>query len=132
MVEHHLLVSPGPKELEVVGLKEFLGATAPGIAHDIIDRSIQGAAERIARNHYEGPLLHKDRISVLSQEDAAEMLLGFLENARKVKESLRGAMDEEPEGESPWFDYLEIATEHHILNLPCRTKLVSRASRESI
>lgn len=34
---------------------------------------------------------------MLPQQDAADMLLDFFENARKVKESLRAAMDEYPE-----------------------------------
>ncbi|KFZ02230.1 hypothetical protein V500_00338 [Pseudogymnoascus sp. VKM F-4518 (FW-2643)] len=129
VVDHPLLVSPGPKELEVVGIKEFLSATAPGIAHDIIDRSIQRAAERIARNPYEGPLLHKERISVLSQDDAAEMLLDFLENARKVKESLRAAMDEEPEDSSVGaagfsWRWLLVLCQFRIVELPSHSVLL--------
>ena len=95
------LISPGPKELEVVGLKEFLDAMGAGVAHDVIDRRIQKFGERIARNPYEGPLFLKDRISVLSQEDAAKILVGFLEDAVEVRNILGAAMDEDSEGESP-------------------------------
>ncbi|OBT44925.1 hypothetical protein VE00_04767 [Pseudogymnoascus sp. WSF 3629] len=91
------LISPGPKELEVVGLKEFLDATGAEAAHDVIDRRIQKFGERIARNPYEGPLFLKDRISVLSQEDAAKILVGFLEDAVEVRNILSAAMDEDSE-----------------------------------
>ena len=38
---------------------------------------------------------------MLSQAEAADMLLDFLEDARKVKKRLRVAMEENPEGEFP-------------------------------
>lgn len=94
------LISSGLKKLEVVGLKEFLGAVAPEIAHDIIHRRIREVGERIANNGYEGPLHLKDRISVLSLADAAEMLMDFLEDVRKVKKNLRAVMDKDPKGKS--------------------------------
>jgi hypothetical protein len=92
---------PGPEELEVTGIKEFLSATAPEVAHDIVDRRIQEVAERIAKIPYEGSLPLKDRISVLSQEDAVEILLDFVEDAGKTKRVLRAAKDEDPKSESP-------------------------------
>lgn len=87
-------ISLGLKELEVVELKEFLGAMAPEIAHDIIHRRIREVGERIARKHYEGPLVLKYRISVLYQADVAEMLMDFLEDARKLKKILRAIINE--------------------------------------
>ncbi|OBT85729.1 hypothetical protein VE02_05221 [Pseudogymnoascus sp. 03VT05] len=95
VVDHSRLVSPGPKELEAVVLKEFLDATGAEVADDVIDRRIQQVGERIARKPYEGPLFLKDRISVLSQEDAAEILLGFLEDAVEVRNILSAAINED-------------------------------------
>ncbi|KFY05267.1 hypothetical protein O988_00130 [Pseudogymnoascus sp. VKM F-3808] len=94
MVDNPPIMPPGPEELEVVGLKEFLSATASEIADDIVDRRIQEVAERIAKIPYEGSLPFKERISMLFQEDAAEILVGFLEDAGKYKEVLRAARDE--------------------------------------
>ena len=101
VVDSSPIMPPSPEELEVVGLKEFLSATAPEVAHDIVDRRIQEVAERIAKIPYQGSLPLKELISVLSQEDAIEMLLGFLEDAGENKEVLRAARDEDPKSESP-------------------------------
>lgn len=99
VVNQPRLISPGPKELEAVGLKDFLDAMGAEVAHDVIDRRIQQVGERIARKPYEGPLFLKDRISVLPQDDAAEILLGFLEDTVEVRNILSAAMEEDSEDE---------------------------------
>lgn len=92
------LTPPGQDELEVVGLKDFLNATAPEVDLAIIDRRLDDIAKGLVDRPYEGTLpLGIEPISVLSQADAAGILLGGLEDARKVKEHLRALMEEKLE-----------------------------------
>ena len=96
------LTPPGQDELEVVGLKDFLNATAPEVDLAIIDRRLDDMAKKLVGGPYEGILPPGiEPISVLSQADAAGILLGGLEDARKVKERLRVLMEEKPEGKFP-------------------------------
>jgi hypothetical protein len=94
------LTPPGPEELEVVRLKEFLDATAPEVDPAVIDRRLHDVAEALNARWYQGTLPPGiEPISVLSQAEAAAMLLDFL--ARKVKKRLRVAIEENLEGEFP-------------------------------
>lgn len=96
------LTPPGPEELEMVGLKEFLGAIAPEVEPAVVDRSLHDVAEKLTARRNQGILPPgTEPVSVLSQAEAADMLLDFLEDARKVKKRLRVAMQEDPEGELP-------------------------------
>jgi hypothetical protein len=78
---------PGPEELEVVGLKEFLGATAPEVDTAIVDRRLHNLAEKLAAGEYEGTLPPgTERLSALSQAEAANMLPGFFEGLGRRSE----------------------------------------------
>jgi len=99
------LTPPGPEELNVVGLKEFLDATAPEVDPAVVDHRLHDVAEALNSSWNQGTLPPGiEPVSVLSQTEAADMLLEFLEDARKVKRRLRVAMEENPEGEFPLND----------------------------
>ncbi|KAJ8120806.1 hypothetical protein ONZ43_g2582 [Nemania bipapillata] len=100
MVDHPPPTAPGPEDLEVVGLKEFLSITAPNVDHVAIDRGLARVAKKLASGMYWEPLpSNVEPLSILTQAEAAGMLLEFLENARELKKGLRRAMKENPEGE---------------------------------
>ncbi|OTA66691.1 hypothetical protein K449DRAFT_391143 [Hypoxylon sp. EC38] len=90
--------SPSLEDIEVVGLKEFLNITAPMVDPVLIDRRLHDVAEKLASGvHYWGPLPPDvEPLSVLNREEAAEMLLEFLEDAKELKKRLREAMKENP------------------------------------
>ncbi|KAI1773228.1 hypothetical protein F4818DRAFT_121087 [Hypoxylon cercidicola] len=93
--------SPGQEELEVVGLKEFLSATAPEVDPVVIDRRLHEVAEKLASGRpYWRPLPPDvEPLSVLNQAEAAGILLDFLQDAKALNKRLREAMKESPEGE---------------------------------
>lgn len=99
-VDRPPLEPPSPEELEVVGLKEFLSVTAPEVDPVLIDRRLHDVVEKLASGRpYWGPLpTDVEPLSVLSQEEAAGMLLEFLGDARELKKLLHEAMEENPEG----------------------------------
>jgi hypothetical protein len=68
----------------------------------VVDRHLHVVAEEVAGFWYQAPLPPGiEPVSVLPQADAADLLLDFLEDARKVKKHLRVAMEENLEGEPP-------------------------------
>ena len=102
VVDLPLRTTPGPEELEVVGLKKFLAATAPEVDQAIVDQRLHNLAEELAGRSDQGILPPGiEPLSVLSQAEAANMLLDFLDDAKKMKKRLRVAMEENPEGEFP-------------------------------
>jgi hypothetical protein len=102
LVDLPSLTPPGPEELEVVGLKEFLDATAPEVDPAIVDRRLHDVAEALNSRPRQGTLPPGiEPVSVLSQGEAADILLEFLEDARKMKKHLRVAIEENPAGEFP-------------------------------
>lgn len=79
-----------PLELEAVGLQQFLAATAPEVDPAVVNRRLRDLADEMDTWPLEPPLPPGlERLSVLSQEEAADVLLGFLEEARSVNEWLR-------------------------------------------
>ena len=88
-------------ELEVVGLQEFLAATAPEVDPTIIDRRLRGFVDEMDTWSSEAPPPPGvERLSVLTQEEAAGMLLGCMEEARRVNGWLRRSMMEAEDPES--------------------------------
>ncbi|PVH75070.1 hypothetical protein DL98DRAFT_575225 [Cadophora sp. DSE1049] len=98
-----------PDDLEVVGLKEFLTITAPHVDPELVDRRLQEVAEHLVRlaQRYTQPGLHESAkpVDVLIHEEAADMLLACLKDARGLDESLRNAMEENPGGQR-WYPEL--------------------------
>jgi hypothetical protein len=92
-----------PLELEAVGLQEFLSATAPEVDPAVVGRRLRGLADEMDTWRTEAPMpTGVERLSVLSQEEAAGVLLSFLEEARSMNEWLRRSMlmeAEDPESE---------------------------------
>lgn len=107
VVDHPPLKLPSPEELEVVGLKEFLRATAPEVDPVLIDRRLHDVAKKLASGSpYWEPLPPDvNPLAVLSQPEAADILLEFLNDARKLKARLRDAMRESPEDRN-WYPEL--------------------------
>lgn len=103
LVDHPPYTPPGPEDLEVVGLKEFLRLTAPEIDSALVDRRLSELAGQIAAGGpYWKPLPPGggvEALAVLGQAEAAQMLLEFLGDAREGKTRLREAMAECPGGE---------------------------------
>ncbi|XXH01841.1 hypothetical protein Hte_008203 [Hypoxylon texense] len=99
IVDHPPLEPPSAEELEVVGLKEFLSITAPEVDPVLIDRRLRDVAEKLASGQpYWDPLApDMEPLSVLSQAEAASILLDFLGDARDANKRLREAMEERRE-----------------------------------
>lgn len=105
IVEVELIVLTTPsveeKELEVVGLNEFLARTALGIDASLVSRRLGEVGDNVANGWNEGCLPPEiDPISVLSQATAAGMLFDFLEDAKKQNDRLRAMIEEDPAGKS--------------------------------
>ncbi|KAI1846166.1 hypothetical protein JX266_007691 [Neoarthrinium moseri] len=97
---------PGPENLEVVGLKGFLSATASEVDPAIIDQRLEDTRKSIkAEAAYRGSPwpAQVEPLSVLTQGEAAAMLLEFLGDARKRNEKFRKAMEGDPESEPGVF-----------------------------
>lgn len=76
---------PGPEELEVVGLKEFLKATAPEVDLAVVDRRLHDVAKALNSRWYQAALPPSiEPVSVLSHVDAVEILLDCLKDAMKM------------------------------------------------
>lgn len=90
---------PGPEELEVIGLKEFLSITAPEVDPSIIDVCLDNTARKItALDTRDSPWQSGvEPLSVLGEADAADMLLEFLNDAKTRNRKHRKAMEEDPE-----------------------------------
>lgn len=102
LVDQPPLTPPGPEELEVVGLKEFLGATAPEVDPAVVDRHLRDVAEELAALWCQAPRPPgRETVSMLPQADAADLLVDFLEDARKVKKRLCVAMKGKPRKRVP-------------------------------
>lgn len=91
-----------PDDLEVVGLKEFLAITAPHVNPELVDRRLRDVNEHLTRlaQRYTQPGLQESAklVDVLGHEEAADMLLACLKDARGLDDRLRTAM-EDSEGE---------------------------------
>ncbi|RWA05968.1 hypothetical protein EKO27_g9138 [Xylaria grammica] len=82
------LVPPSLEELEVVGLKEFLGVMAPEVDLAVADRHLRDLANQITTRPYQGTLPPSvEPLSALSREDVTDVLLDFLRNARAVNDA---------------------------------------------
>ncbi|PVH68155.1 hypothetical protein DL98DRAFT_599775 [Cadophora sp. DSE1049] len=96
-------IRPGPGELEVVGLKEFLAITAPDMNLESIDRRLREIAEhrdRVSEYNNHGVLPESIKpVDVLENGEAADMLLACLKDARGLNENLRNAVEEISRGE---------------------------------
>ena len=90
-----------PPELEAVGLREFLAATAPEVDPAVVDRRLRGFVDEMDTWWGEAPPPPGvERLSVLTREEAAGMLLGCMEEARRVNGWLRRSMMEAEDPES--------------------------------
>ncbi|KAH6725006.1 hypothetical protein BKA61DRAFT_41595 [Leptodontidium sp. MPI-SDFR-AT-0119] len=99
-------IRPSPGELEVVGLKEFLAITAPDMDLEPIDRRLREIAEHRVSGYNQGVLLGSIKpVDVLENEEAADMLLACLKDARGLNENLRNAMKEISSGQQ-WYPEL--------------------------
>ncbi|KAI0418913.1 hypothetical protein F5X98DRAFT_336684 [Xylaria grammica] len=83
----------GPEDLEVVGLKEFMAATAPEVDPAAIDRRLQELHQKHATSQQEPFLPPPHPLSVLNQEDAAQILLGSLKASRERKQAVCEVME---------------------------------------
>ncbi len=84
-----------PPQLEVVGLQEFLAATAPEVDPAFVDRRLRGLVDEMDTWWGEAPPPPGvEHLSVLTQEEAAGMLLGCMEETRRVNGWLRRNMME--------------------------------------
>ncbi|KAI0438432.1 hypothetical protein F4803DRAFT_565284 [Xylaria telfairii] len=111
MVEDPPTSLPGPEELEVLGLKEFLSLTAPEVDPSIIDACLDNTARKIvALNTSDAPWESGvEPLSVLGEADASSMLLEFLNDARTLNKKHREAMEKDPENWS-WYPELSDAS----------------------
>ncbi|KAG4430511.1 hypothetical protein IFR05_013997 [Cadophora sp. M221] len=126
-VESAVLAPRRLDELEVVGLKEFLACTAPGIDLSLIDRRLSEVADNIASGWNHGNLpLEVEPLSVLSQATAVGMLLDFLEDAKKQNNHLRAMMKEDPEGKSTLTTASPFRINHINLGLKWYPELLKR------
>ncbi|KAI0098071.1 hypothetical protein GGR51DRAFT_438904 [Nemania sp. FL0031] len=107
MVEDPPASPPGPEELEVIGLKEFLSITAPEVDPSIVDVCLDNTARKITTlNSREEPWASGvEPLSVLGETDAADILLEFLSDAKALNRKHRKAMEEDPENWS-WYPEL--------------------------
>lgn len=88
-----------PEYLEVVGgVKEFLRETAPTFDEGAIDARL-GELESAMREEWPGYRGRKSLLSVLNEQTARSVLRDFLRDAMRVRENLKAAMLEVPEGE---------------------------------
>ncbi|KAI1420358.1 hypothetical protein F5Y12DRAFT_773461 [Xylaria sp. FL1777] len=112
MVEDPPTSPPGPDELEVVGLKEFLSITAPGIDPSIIDVCLDNTARTIvALQTGDKPWTSVvEPLSVLSEAEAADILLEFLNDARALNRRHRKVMEEDPESWSWYPELSDVST----------------------
>ncbi|KAF2966405.1 hypothetical protein GQX73_g7187 [Xylaria multiplex] len=99
LVEDPLAPFPGPGEIEVTGLKEFLSITAPEMDRSIIDFCLDNTAKTIAalQTRDEPWESGVEPLSVLSEADAADILIEFLSDARALNRRHRKAMKEDHE-----------------------------------
>lgn len=90
---------PGPDELEVIDLKEFLAITAPEVDPSIIGVCLENMSKAIATLQPRGKPWPSEiePLSVLGRAEGADMLLEFLNEARSLNEKYRRAMEEDPE-----------------------------------
>ncbi|KAJ8104923.1 hypothetical protein ONZ43_g7629 [Nemania bipapillata] len=102
VVEAPLASPPGPEELEVVGLKEFLSIMAPEVDPSIIDACLDNTARKITTlNSRDEPWASGvEPLSVLGGADAADILLECLGDAKALNRKYRKAMEEDPESKS--------------------------------
>lgn len=92
-----------PEELEVVGLKEFLSITAPEVDPVIVNQRLKDTAEKIVTMSTAWGLswpIGVEPLSVLSQVEAATLLVELLEDAKMRNKRFQKATEEDPEGES--------------------------------
>ncbi|KAH8161272.1 hypothetical protein CIB48_g6975 [Xylaria polymorpha] len=81
-----LLEAPGPQDLEVAELKEFLDITAPEVDPTVIEHRLNETAKKLSQKpHYEPLRPGLEPLSVLTQPDAANLLADFPKNARRSK-----------------------------------------------
>ncbi|KAI1112395.1 hypothetical protein F5Y14DRAFT_442618 [Nemania sp. NC0429] len=107
IVEDPSTSPPGPDNLEVTGLKELLSITAPGTDPSIIDICLDNTARTITalQTHDEPSELEVEPLSVLSEAEAADILLEFLSDARALNRRYRKAMEED-HGNWSWYSEL--------------------------
>lgn len=99
-VENPPSTPPGPDELEVVGLEEFLMITAPEVDRKPLDQRLREVAERLIRRPGQGILpKNVSPLSILDHQAAGDMLLECLKNAEEQNENLRIEMDKHSRGE---------------------------------
>ena len=80
-------------QVEVTGLKGFLGATAPGVDSGLVDQRVDEFVREMEEWPGQGVLADgMEKLSVLGDEEAREMLGEFLVDAQRVKENLKLAM----------------------------------------
>jgi hypothetical protein len=122
-----------PDMMEVVGLKQFLQATAPEVDPNLVNQRLKELEAYISSAPKQIPLgAGLDWVSVLKPDEACVILKDFLEDAEYIKENLRLAMEDDPEGTNfltIFFKYHSRPQKKMTLNMCefCRTKLVSRA-----
>ncbi|KAI0542536.1 hypothetical protein GGR58DRAFT_452685 [Xylaria digitata] len=99
LVEDPPTSPPGPDKVEVIGLKELLSITAPEMDRSIIDFCLDNTAKTIAalQTRDEPWELGVEPLSVLSETDAADILLEFLGDARALNRRHRKAMEKDHE-----------------------------------
>lgn len=86
---------PGPDELEVVGLEEFLAITAPEVEPKPLHQRLREVAEHLVQRPNQGILPKNiEPLSVLDHKAAADVLLGCLKDAGALNQNLRIAMEE--------------------------------------
>ncbi|KAE9365628.1 hypothetical protein N431DRAFT_431045 [Stipitochalara longipes BDJ] len=82
MVDLPPLTPPSPDQLQVVGLKEFLGFTASEVDPDVVDCRLHAVAEHLVACEHQGTPGTRfpgiEPVSVLSHAEAADILLRFL------------------------------------------------------
>lgn len=89
----------GPETMEVGGLKEFIRATAPEVDQNLVDQRLKELELYISTAPDQVALGQGLKwLSVLEPHEADVMLKDFLEDAAYVKENLRLAMEDDPEG----------------------------------
>ncbi|KAK0667256.1 hypothetical protein QBC41DRAFT_324299 [Cercophora samala] len=97
---------PPVDEIEVVGLKEFLGITSPGTDLELLDMRLEELEEKAAIPRQRPLPEGVKRLSVMEREEAVGILKDFLNNVEMVKKNLWAFMKENPANQ--WYpDLLE-------------------------
>ncbi|KAI1827832.1 hypothetical protein F4861DRAFT_291328 [Xylaria intraflava] len=93
-IDATLLAAPRPEDLEVIGLEEFLAITAPGVNSAVIENHLKSVENGVAAAPYQETLPPGiETLLVLTPEKAADMLPGFLADAKVVNEQFRVATE---------------------------------------